>query len=88
MVLLLGFTSGTVVGLISLFWGEGFFPALTIASGIFVSITISATVGAAIPLLLNSLKLDPKVAAGPVVLTFADMITTAIYLSLATWWLL
>ncbi|NGX39940.1 MAG: Magnesium transporter MgtE [Chlamydiae bacterium] len=88
MASLLAVTCGTIVGGLSLFWGDGIAPAISIGVGILFSITISATAGAAIPLLLHTAKLDPKVAAGPVVLMFADVITTAIYLGLATWWLL
>jgi len=87
MVFLLALTCGGIVGGLSLFWGEGYHPALAIAAGIILSVTISGVVGAAIPLLLHARKLDPKVAAGPVVLMFADVITTTIYLGLSTWWL-
>lgn len=87
MVALLGLTCGTIVGLLSLFWGDGVPPALSIAVGIVLSVTITGTVGAATPLILHARKLDPKVAAGPVVLMLADVITTVIYLGLSTWWL-
>jgi magnesium transporter len=88
MVLLLAITCGCIVGGVSLAWGQGWHPALSIGIGILFSVTISGTIGASIPLLLHMWKLDPKVAAGPVVLMFADVITTAIYLGLSTWWLL
>lgn len=84
VVLFLAFTSAVVVGAISLFWGNGLLPAFAIGSGIAISVTISASIGASVPLLLHAKKLDPKVAAGPVILTIADIITTTIYLSLAT----
>ena len=87
MVFLLAITCGSIVGGVSLAWGEGWHPAFAIGSGILISVTISGTIGAAIPLLLHAKRLDPKVAAGPVVLMFADVITTAIYLGLSTWWL-
>jgi magnesium transporter len=88
MVLLLSSTCGITVGLISLLWGGGVIASLTIAVSLLVSISVSASIGASIPLLLHAKQLDPKVASGPVVLMFADIITTLIYLSLATWWLL
>lgn len=88
LYLLLALTSGFFVGGISLFWGSGIFSGMTIGLAIMLSILITATIGGSIPLILHSLRLDPKVASGPVVLMFADVITTAIYLSLATWWLL
>ncbi|MDX8431651.1 MAG: CBS domain-containing protein [Candidatus Algichlamydia australiensis] len=87
-IVLLALTCGAVVGSISIFWGDGIAPALTIALGIFLSICITGTIASIVPLVLHVREWDPKVAAGPIVLTCADVITTAIYLSLATWFLL
>jgi magnesium transporter len=84
MVILLALTSGLIVGATSLLWGEGYPPGIAIALGIIISVTISGTVGAAIPLVLHARKLDPKVAAGPVVLMFVDVFTTGVYLGLST----
>lgn len=88
IILLLAFTCGLAVGFISLFWGGGLRPALTIGVGLTMSITLSASIGTAIPLFLHAKEFDPKVAAGPVVLMFSDVITTVIYLGLSTLWLL
>lgn len=85
---LIALSSGVLVGIISLFWRAGILASLTIGFGIFISIIISSTFGIWLPILFHKLKLDPKVASGPVVLTLADILTTAIYLSLATWWLI
>lgn len=87
-VSLIALTSALLIGGISLFWGEGVAPAIIIASSILIGITASGTVGSSVPLILHLAKLDPKVAAGPIVLAFADVISTTIYLSLATWALL
>jgi magnesium transporter len=81
---LLGITSGLLVGAVSLFWGSGFITALAIAVSILCSMIASAVVGLSVPVVLHALKLDPKIAAGPVVLTLADVITTTTYLGLAT----
>lgn len=88
MVILVALTCGVIVGGLSLLWGEGTAPALTILFGVCFSILTSASLGASIPLLLHLKKFDPKLAAGPIVLMFVDVITTSIYLALATWWLL
>jgi magnesium transporter len=84
MVILLALTCAISVGFISLLWGGGFGPSMTIASSLFISITLSASAGASVPWILYSRSLDPKVASGPVVLMFTDVLTTTIYLSLAT----
>jgi magnesium transporter len=88
VALLMAVTSGILVGVISSFWSQESCISFTIGTGIMFSVVISALIGASIPLLLHLQNLDPKVASGPVVLTLADVITTSIYLSLATWWLL
>lgn len=88
IIFLLAFTCGLLVGAISFLWGEGVMPALTIGVGLFSSIAISASIGTAVPLLLHAKEFDPKLASGPVVLMFCDVITTAIYLGLSTLWLL
>lgn len=87
-VALLSATSGLFVGAISLFWGDGILASLTIGIGIFVSVILSASFGILIPIFLHAFRLDPKVAAGPVVLMFADVLTTLFYLTLASYWLL
>lgn len=88
IVVMIAFSSGVIIGLLSLFWGDGLMPSITICVGILLGVSVSAGIGLLIPVFLHSLKLDPKVASGPVVLMFADALTTLMYLSLATWWLL
>lgn len=88
VIALLAVSCALLVGILSLLWEGGFLASFTIAIGILSSVSISSLFGLAIPLLLHHFRLDPKVASGPVVLMIADMLTTALYLSLATWWLL
>ena len=88
LFVLISITCGTIVGLISLLWGEGWEVGLIIASSIMISVIVTAVIGALVPLILHTWKLDPKIASGPIVLMFADVITTFIYLSLAFWLLI
>ncbi|HEX2582984.1 MAG TPA: magnesium transporter [Chlamydiales bacterium] len=88
LTVLLAVSSGFIVGALSLLWGDGIKPSLCIGIGICLSVILSAIFGITLPVLLHRIKLDPKVASGPVVLMIADMLTTALYLSLAAWWLL
>jgi magnesium transporter len=88
VAILMALTSGVLVGVLSLFWHSELKVSLVIAGSIVFSVALSAIVGATIPLLLHLRKLDPRVASGPVVLTIADIFTTAIYLFTATCWLL
>ena len=88
LVVLLALSSALIMGAISLLWGGGAKPSLTIGVGILMSSILSAFFGTLLPVILYRIKLDPKVASGPVVLMIADIITLTIYLSLAAWWLL
>lgn len=87
-LIFIALTCALLVGVISTLWSGGIGPALAIGSGILISVIITATIGALVPVILHARSRDPKVAAGPVVLMFADVLTTAIYLSFATYLLL
>ncbi len=83
--LLLGGACGITVGLIAWLWrGEGW-TAISIGGSIGLTIISACIFGLSIPTLLHTLKLDPKIAAGPVTLALADICTILIYLGLATW---
>lgn len=81
-------TSALAISIAYLFLNMDTTPLGAIAASIFLSMVASATFGTLFPIGLHALKLDPKVAAGPVVLMCTDIVVTTIYLSLATWWLL
>jgi magnesium transporter len=87
IVLLLSFTCALLIGLTSLLWKGGIHVSLVIGISIFASVILSAFFAMAFPILLHKIKMDPKIASGPVVLAVADMITTVIYLGLASFWL-
>ena len=82
---LLGLCLGLAATLLSMLWGGGHQPALVVGGSICLAIIGSATIGATMPVLLHLLRLDPRVASGPVALMVTDIITTAIYVGLATW---
>lgn len=84
VVTFLGVSSGIIVGAVSLLWGDGVAPGVVIAISSAVGIFISAVIGSLVPVVIYKRGWDPKVAAGPVVLMFADVMTTLFYLSLAT----
>jgi magnesium transporter len=62
--------------------------AAGIGAGIVLSVTFSAVFAILLPVLLFRMKLDPKVASGPVVLMIADILTITLYLSIAAMCLL
>jgi len=85
---LLALASCLVITLFYFAWSVEIKPIFAITVSMFVAMVISASFGALFPILLHIVKLDPKVAAGPVVLMVADIVTVSIYLSISTWMLM
>jgi magnesium transporter len=83
--LLLGAACGAVVGLVALLWLQHVELALCLLGGIGGGVAAAALMGLAIPITLRLFKLDPKVAAGPIALAGADVLTLLLYLGLARW---
>jgi magnesium transporter len=81
---LLGAGSGLLVGLIVWLWRGALLPAGVIGGSIFLALCAACAWGLSIPALLHSLKLDPKIAAGPVALAITDLCTLTFYFNLAS----
>jgi magnesium transporter len=83
---LLGIGTGAAVALAALVW-QGDTPrlALCLIGGISIGVVSSAALGLTIPTLLRLLHLEPRVAAGPIVLASADIVTILAYFNLARW---
>ncbi len=81
---LLGLTSAALVALFYFTWNDEPRPMFGISISVAITMGISALFGATFPIILRIFKLDPKVAAGPVVLMIVDIMTIALYLSLNT----
>jgi magnesium transporter len=81
--LLLGLACGLVVALIA--WGWRGTPTAAAAIGASIALALGAAgfFGLTVPTLLHALRLDPKIAAGPVTLALTDITTVLIYFSLA-----
>lgn len=80
---LLGAASGLIVGLVVVAWQGVLGPALVIGLGIWLSLTNAGWVGLTLPTTLHALRLDPKIAAGPLTLALADLCTLLFYFLLA-----
>jgi magnesium transporter len=81
--LLLGAGCGLTVGLIVWLWRGQALAAFSIGSSILLTLCAACFFGLSVPALLHALKLDPKIAAGPVTLAFTDIFTLLFYFSLA-----
>lgn len=81
--LLLGIACGILVGAIVLIWRNDPRSAAVVGTSIAVSLVTACLFGFSVPSLLHGLKLDPKIAAGPVTLAVTDFCALAFYFSLA-----
>jgi magnesium transporter len=79
---LLGVGCGAVVGLVVFAWRGQTLVAGSIFLSIAFSMIIACLLGVAIPALLRAAKADPGIAAGPVVLASADVVTLLLYFGL------
>jgi magnesium transporter len=83
--LMIGVACGTIVLLIAWLWRRQLQAASVIGGSIAGGLIIAAAAGLVVPSILRSLKLDPRIAAGPLTLAVADLGAVLLYFSLATW---
>jgi magnesium transporter len=83
--LLLGCASGAAVALVAILWRGDRNVAWCVLAGIAGGVAGAAVLGFAMPILLRLLRLEPRVAAGPIALAGADVITLLLYLNIARW---
>lgn len=81
--LLLGSACGILVGAIVWAWRQDVNGAFVVGITIAVSLVTACLFGFSVPSLLHWLKLDPKIAAGPVTLAVTDFFALAFYFTLA-----
>jgi magnesium transporter len=81
----LGMASGTVLAVVALVWLRQFSVALCLVGGVTGGVAGAAVLGISIPILLRWLRLEPRVAAGPIALAGADILTILLYFNLARW---
>ena len=79
---LLGVGCGGVVGSVVMIWRGQALVAGAIFIAIASSMIIACLLGVAVPSALRVLKADPRIAAGPVVLAAADVVTLLLYFGL------
>lgn len=81
--LLLGAACGALVGSVAYLWrGEGF-PALVIGVSVLLAIFTAGLLGLSIPTLLDAIREDSKIAAGPITLALTDIATLLFYFNAA-----
>lgn len=81
---LLGVASGTLTFLIVWAWRGSIIAAAVVGSTVLFSFMAACTFGISIPTALHALKLDPKIAAGPITLAVTDVFSLLFYFTLAS----
>ena len=82
--LLLGLSCAVIVSLVVVLWKGEIAAALVIGCSVMLVQLIASVWGLSVPALLHKLKLDPKIAAGPITLALTDICTILFYFGLAT----
>ena len=80
---LVGLGCGLSVTMIVFLWRHEVISAAVIGGSIALSLVTASLFGLLIPSLLHWLKLDPKIAAGPVTLAFTDFFALLFYFGIA-----
>jgi magnesium transporter len=80
---MLGLGCGTITALVVLLWHGAPGPAFAIGASVLAALCSACFFGISVPSLLHALRLDPKIAAGPVALALTDIATIASYFVIA-----
>lgn len=81
--LLLGLACGMLVALAVIALRRQWLAAATIGASITLAVGAAALLGLTVPATLHALRLDPKIASGPMTLALADVCTLLFYFTLA-----
>ena len=82
--ILLGLSSALVVALVVFAWRRDAAGALVVGGAIAASVVAACLFGVLWPTLLRAFKMDPRIAAGPLVLSTTDVTTLVFYLWLGS----
>lgn len=82
--ILLGLACAVAVFTVVMVWKGNPMEATSIGLSIVLAITAACFFGLSVPSLLHALKLDPKIAAGPLTLALADISTLIFYFTIGT----
>lgn len=83
MALLLGLGCGLLSGGIVWLWKSHAVSSIAIGVSIFASMIAACLFGLIVPSIVHALKLDPKIASGPITLAVTDISTVLLYFTLA-----
>jgi magnesium transporter len=82
--LLNGIALGTLLGTAAWLWQDNGYLGLVVGGALALNTLVAVSIGGTVPLLLKALKIDPAIAAGPILTTVTDMCGFFFVLSFAT----
>jgi magnesium transporter len=78
-----GAALGILLGAVAWLWKGNLWLGVVVGAALALNTLISVSIGGTMPLLLKRLRIDPAVAAGPILTTVTDICGFFIVLSLA-----
>ncbi|MFH1673313.1 MAG: magnesium transporter [Pseudomonadota bacterium] len=81
---LLGFFYGLLLGIVAQYRYDLWEVGIVVGFSVLCSMTMAATVGSCVPLILARIKIDPAVATGSFVTTSIDILSVLLYFQIAT----
>lgn len=79
-----GFVLGVLLGLVAYAWKGNPYLGMVVGGSLMLNTVIAVVIGGAVPLLLKRFKVDPAIAAGPILTTVTDMCGFFIVLTFAS----
>ncbi|MEO0280774.1 MAG: magnesium transporter [candidate division WOR-3 bacterium] len=80
---LLGLVMGFGISIMGFIRGKNFLIAFIVVLSMIINVIIGSLIGVLLPFIFTKLKKDPATASTPLITSLADIIGTAIYLSIA-----
>ncbi|MDH7577299.1 MAG: magnesium transporter [Bacillota bacterium] len=78
-----GLICGIVLAAVGYLWLHNAALAITLGSALSINIFVGVILGTFIPLVIDRIGLDPALASGPFITTLTDIVSMAVYFSLA-----
>jgi magnesium transporter len=82
-----GIALGIIIGAVAWIWKGNMYLGLVIGLALSMNTILAVAIGGTVPLILKRFKIDPAVAAGPLLTTVTDMAGFFFVLSLATFFM-
>lgn len=80
---IMGLACGLTIGIVARLWHGDWILGLTVGVSMAMAISASAVLGVLVPYLFRLLRVDPAIAAGPLVMTTNDIMGLFIYYAVA-----